>query len=214
MERSKRSISLGILILSVFHLVGIVGLLWEPSRALFQMLVPMDLLLSALVLGYFHRPYTQGWVLFFLLVFTLGWGVEILGVNTGWPFGLYSYGEALGPKLWGTPPLIGLNWLILVYATGMISLKFPMGLLGKVVLGAILMTFLDLLIEPVAIKLDFWYWNSPHIPVQNYLSWFLIACIMHLLFQKQSQSSLNPLAFPLFLVQVLFFFILGMLLPS
>ena len=214
MERSKRSIRLGILILSIFHVVGCIGLLWEPSRALFQNLVPMNLILSAGILGYFHRPYSKHWILFFSLIFAWGWGVEILGVNTGWPFGTYAYGGALGFKIWGTPPLIGLNWLILVYITGLISMKFPVGMIGRVIGAAGLMTILDLLIEPVAIQLDFWDWASPDIPLQNYLAWFIIASGMHLVFQRLPIQSLNPMAFPLFLVQLIFFFLLGMLLPS
>ena len=39
-------------------------------------------------------------------------------------------------------------------------------------LTALLMVCFDLLMEPAAIKLDYWTWISGHIPLQNYLVWF------------------------------------------
>ena len=212
MERSQRSIRIGIIILTLFHLVGMLGLVWEPSRPLFQRLVPLDLLLSASVLAYFHYPMNSKWIWFFVLIFSLGWGVEILGVQTGWPFGAYGYGTALGPKIWDTPPLIGLNWLLLVYAAGMISIKFPLGRIGRALLGAVLMTCLDLLIEPVAVQLNFWQWESASIPIQNYFSWFFIASAFLYYFHRLPIRSINPLAYPFFIIQLVFFALLGLFL--
>ncbi|MEM6632436.1 MAG: carotenoid biosynthesis protein [Bacteroidota bacterium] len=213
MERSKYRNQIGIGILAIFHLVGIIGLGWDKSSALFQRLVPLDLLLSVVLLIIYHEPKTKNWGLFALVVFLCGMGVEILGVNTGFPFGNYSYGKALGPKLFDTPPMIGVNWLVLTYATGIISMKFSVGPTVKALLGAMLMLFLDFLIEPVAIRLDFWNWGEASIPIENYLAWFLISFGFLRYFHSLTPLARNPLAFPFYVIQLLFFLLLAQILP-
>ena len=37
---------------------------------------------------------------------------------------------------------------------------------------ALLMVGFDLLLEPAAVKLNYWVWVKDYIPVQNYLAWF------------------------------------------
>ncbi len=61
------------------------------------------------------------------------------------------------------------------------------------------MLLMDLLIEPVAIHLGYWSWTGGDIPIQNYLSWFVISLVMALVMQryqpKLSQSGvrhINP----------------------
>ena len=56
-----------------------------------------------------------------ILIFWTGILVEFLGVNYGLLFGEYSYGKNLGPKLFGVPFLIGMNWVILTTISGSIS---------------------------------------------------------------------------------------------
>ena len=41
------------------------------------------------------------------------------------------------------------------------------------------MVLLDIMIEPVAIELDFWQWEGGNIPLQNYLMWFIVALFMN-----------------------------------
>ena len=213
MERTKHRPEIGIVILIIFHLVGLIGLVWDKTSGLFQRLVPLDLLLSAFLLFWYHEPKTRNWGLFALVVFLCGLGVEILGVNTGYPFGQYAYGLALGPKIWETPLLIGINWLVLTYSAGIISLKFPVNPIFKAMLGAMLMLFLDFLIEPAAIRLDFWSWEQTSIPPQNYVAWFIISFGLVRYFHSQSPFARNPLAWPFYLIQLIFFFILVQVLP-
>lgn len=56
-----------------------------------------------------------------VLIFWTGIFVEFLGVNYGLLFGEYSYGSNLGPKVFGVPFLIGMNWVILTTISGSIS---------------------------------------------------------------------------------------------
>ena len=41
------------------------------------------------------------------------------------------------------------------------------------------MVMLDILIEPVAIQLDFWNWRDIDVPIQNYIMWFLAAFMIN-----------------------------------
>lgn len=43
----------------------------------------------------------------------LGLLAESVGVHSGWPFGDYSYGTALGPKLAGVPVVVPLAWTMM-----------------------------------------------------------------------------------------------------
>ena len=67
------------------------------------------------------------------------------------------------------------------------------------------MVLLDFLIEPVAIRLNFWTWENNIIPIQNYLMWFLVAFVMQWIISYKSQLLSNKLSFVLLLSQFLFF---------
>ena len=104
---------------------------------------------------------------------------------------------------------IGLNWAILIYATGLLTDKMKVHFGLKAAAGALLMVLLDYLIEPVAIKLDFWSWGQESIPVQNYIAWFLVSLALHTVYQLLPFSKNNPLAIKLLYIQGLFFLVLN-----
>ena len=49
------------------------------------------------------------------LAFALGFGSEVLGVHTGFPFSDYAYTAALQPQLFDVPVLIPLAWAMMAY---------------------------------------------------------------------------------------------------
>lgn len=87
-------------------------------------------------------------------------------------FGHYSYGETLGFKYEDVPIIIGLNWYLLAYISTDLSARTKFPLFVKVILGALFMTAIDYLIEPIAIRFGFWFWHSGQIPLSNYVGWF------------------------------------------
>ncbi len=197
---------IGILILVVFHLVGVLAM-YSPYRDLIVVLSPYNLLLTAFVLFY-KRLFRWEW-LPLGIVFSLGLGVEMLGVNTGFPFGEYEYSSIFGPRIINTPLLIGLLWALLMYS-------FFQVLKGRVKNGFVLalliglgMTVLDFLIEPVAIALNFWSWKDGHPPVVNFTSWFVISFLLTFVlsyFQgKNTDREENPFALWVLIVQFGFF---------
>jgi uncharacterized membrane protein len=201
----KYSLAIAIAVLVIFHGVGFWGLMFSGKPAYFQALTPLNLLLTNALLFSFHRSWNLSFLLFALTVFGVGFFSEVVGVHTGLLFGSYTYGSALGYKVWEVPLLIGLNWLMLVYITGHISNYTNWPFVAKAILGAALMVLLDFFIEPVAMQFDFWDWNKSIVPVSNYIGWFVIALLLQLYFQKTAFKKHNLIAPYIYLVQILFF---------
>ena len=97
MKWNKINISIAVLI--IFHMVGIGGvLLANPIE--FLRLTPLNLLLTLVIILINHQEWKFVWV--FVVTYLVGFFVEVLGVNTGFPFGEYEYGSVLGPKVFET----------------------------------------------------------------------------------------------------------------
>ncbi|MDX1906315.1 MAG: carotenoid biosynthesis protein [Bacteroidia bacterium] len=205
MERTKRITTAAIVFLAVFHQVGLIGLNLEASRGLFQQLIPLNLVVSLGLLAWFHRPWSLQFGVFIFSIFWAGYLVELAGVTTGMIFGSYSYGQALGFKIAQVPPLIGLNWVMLLYITGIMARAATDNIWLQASVGAALMVLLDILIEPMAIRFDMWYWAGGVIPLQNYFAWYVISWFMHYAFHMQRLPAHNQLAVPLYLIQLIFF---------
>ena len=73
--------------------------------------------------------------------FSLGFIIEVLGVQTGVLFGAYSYGDPLGFKVFDVPLLIGVNWLILSFSSLGIAGKILNSSMFQVILSSLLMVF-------------------------------------------------------------------------
>ena len=198
---------LSIAFLVIIHSVGIAGML-SPYKSYFEELTPLNLQISFVVLMLNHKQLSQRWVVFFISIFLAGFGVEVLGVNTGFPFGEYTYGENLGFKLFNTPLMIGLNWVMLIYCSaGVVQLQ-----LNKFIQAAIAATFMllyDLNLEPVAIEIGLWSWEMVSIPLENYISWFFIAYAMHYALLRFMSVPNNQIARPLFFIQMVFHLVIN-----
>ncbi len=197
------------ILLLAMHIAGLIGLSIESSRALFQALTPFNLLATAAIVLHFESNKSKNYALFILITFLVGFFIEVLGVKTGVIFGEYAYGQTLGVKFLEVPLAIGLNWVVLIYCTAQLSRKLFKNILLRVIIGALLMTALDFLIEPVAITYDFWSWESVAIPPQNYVAWFAISAVLQLLFNRLMTKSNNSLAIRLLYIQVGFFLLLN-----
>ncbi len=188
-------------IILVFHVVGFIGFMVNPSY--FRTLSPVNLMLSAgLILLMSNQAKWQFW-LSVIGVCIAGFFIEVTGVKTGLIFGSYHYGNSLGFRLFSVPLLIGINWAILLYATSQfVDLKNKA---ANAFIGALLMLGLDLLLEQSAAKLDFWYWKNAVIPLQNYIAWFLISFGLNLLVQKYFNAKPNFTAKTFYIFQIIFF---------
>lgn len=197
-------------LLLAMHIAGAIGLTIPASRDFFQLLTPFNLLATAAIVFHFEEKKTPNYIIFILLVFLAGYFVEVAGIHTGVIFGEYQYGATLGFKVFDVPLAIGLNWAILIYASGLVSDKLPLPKVLRALAAALIMVLLDLLIEPVAIEQDFWNWTLDTIPLQNYLAWLIVSFALHLFYQYLSFSKNNRLAIKVLYIQILFFTLLNL----
>lgn len=204
-ERAKSGVTFAIIILVVLHYVGVIGLHLPDYRDLFQSLTPFNLLISLGILAYFHKIWNLNFGFWVFGVFWGGYLLELVGVHTGLLFGDYSYGTTLGPKVAAVPPLMGFLWVMVAYMAGILAQNMTSSLWLRVVVGALLMLILDILIEPVAMEYDFWFWDKYRVPLFNYVTWFLVGAVMQYVFHQIHQEKSNPVAYPLYLIQFGFF---------
>jgi putative membrane protein len=194
--------------LILFFAVGIAGLAIPASHSLFVRLTPLSLLLSLSVLLLFHTEWKLRLVIYFLIVFVAGLLLEAIGVNTGVIFGEYAYGPVLGIKIWGTPLMIGVNWLMLTYTTWDMTGRIRIPVAFRVTAAAAIMVIFDFIMEPVAISMDMWKWTGDAIPLQNYLAWFVISLMFFTLAALIKIEVRNKISIPLWLILFTFFILL------
>ena len=194
------------LILVVFHVVGLF-LLGGEWRGQLVVLTPLNLLLLAGLYLYASKQPTVKWA-YYLPIF-LGFIIELVGTNTGFPFGAYSYGTALGPGIMGTPVMIGILWWVLIRSFyDLTGVRFNAVWIRSILTG-LAMTAMDVLIEPVAIELTYWQWDAVTVPIENYLAWFVLSTLFARL--TASGDVRNPLSIWVIVVLSVFFFVLGSL---
>jgi putative membrane protein len=198
-----------IIFLSFFYLVGVVGLSAERTRPVFQALVPFTLLFSLYFLWLFHEQHSLRFYITCLEIFLLGFLVEVAGVNTGLIFGEYFYGRTLGVKIWNTPLMIGVNWLLLIYTVWVLTGFITGNRWLRYALGGLAMVMYDIFLEPVAIRIDMWNWHGADVPLQNYLAWFVVSVILLVLLDLNVKNLKNKIAPSLFIIQIVFFVLLN-----
>lgn len=168
----------------LFHVIGLIGLAIPATNAIFLKLVPWHLLFMFILLAFSHQSISQKFIGYILAIFFLGYLAEWAGINRQWLFGDYDYGKTLGIKLLGVPVIIGINWFLLTYSAGVLMQHSRLkNAVFRVLAGAFLLVLLDLLIEPVAIKFDYWQWTGGSVPFKNYACWFLVSVIMLTIFE-------------------------------
>ncbi len=201
-----------VVILIIFYMVGFVGLLIPLTRDLFRALTPLALLLSFTLLYLFHDRYNFRFWILSGIIFSTGLILGITGVETGILFGEYEYGPTLGPKLFHTPLIIGINWLMMVYCSLSIARRFVDVPYFRAIIAAIILVIYDFALEPAAIYLDMWRWKSGSVPLQNYIAWLISAFVMgYIADHFHLPGKDNKLASPLFFIQIGFFFLLDVL---
>jgi bisanhydrobacterioruberin hydratase len=211
-------------ILSIYSILFIFGCFFHwfvPTRFLVIQLTETFLALSVFILLYLSWNFKQKFnlsILVFIYLFTLI--IEIIGVKTGLIFGQYSYSNIWQVQIFNTPLLIGFNWILVVF--GAICLvekleklqvisnlhlhlnRYPINILCKSVAVGLIAVVFDLVLEPVAIKLNYWQWQNNIIPLQNYLAWFVVAFIASLVYYLFKLKPKNNLATVVLIYQYIF----------
>ena len=168
-----------IIFVAVIHIAGIIGIHLAPEiflkTSFVSIIIPLTLYL------YRIKPIKIEWIIIFL-VYLITFFSEWIGVNYGWLFGSYEYGDSLGFKIDGVPIIMGANWLLLGLVCRDVVKKIISNHWLIIILSALLMVLIDTLIEPLSNRLDFWTWKNNIIPFSNYKDWFLIALLNQYIF--------------------------------
>lgn len=197
-------------VIFLFHLVGLIGFIIPSLTILFIALVPWHLLLMLGVIIYSHDAFNIKFLLFALITFIAGFIAEYIGVHTGSLFGHYRYDGTLGTKLLDIPLMIGVNWFLLIYSVGVVLRRSRFNnKLIRMLTGAIILTMLDMLIEPIAIRFNYWHWLDGGIPFKNYVCWFALSALLLLIFEQFKFKRQSIVAPALLIAQFVFFALLN-----
>jgi uncharacterized membrane protein len=137
-------------------------------------------------------------LLFLLITCIIGFLAEVLGTNSGFPFGKYYYTDFLGQKLLGVPVVVPLVWFVITYLCfsvvagnlnsepagikpGVSSLITKIALLAA--FGAVAW---DFMIDPMFSSYGYWVWTGQFlplpeldgIPLTNFVGWFVLVALM------------------------------------
>lgn len=177
---------------------------------------PLNLMIGAVLLFVNFPIDNAKKVALWFFAFLTGMTVEILGVKTGLLFGEYYYGENMGAKFMGVPYLIGIYWAVLSFICAAIGQKltrksgtreeFTLGtkILAAAV-GAGFMVLLDVFMEQLASPFDFWHFAGGLAPLQNYLTWYVVAFALQLILLLNIKINDFLYSVNLYLSQVVFF---------
>ncbi len=145
---------------------------------------------SLTLFGLLHGALTYRWrgiLLFLVICLGVSNAFENLSIMTGFPFGWYHYSDALGPKLFLVPLLIGPAY----FGMGYLSWTLARAILGDEdarlvgplsfaapTIASFIMVFWDLTIDPMASTINgSWVWRDGGsyfgVPVSNFLGWYL-----------------------------------------
>ena len=147
-------------------------------------------------------------ILFFFSSFIISLLLEIIGTDKGLIFGKYSYEHSLcpGPMIRNVPILIAISWTGLIYMALVCNMMIIDGTLvssiniSHILLSALLVTILDLVLDPIAVDEGRWSWEMPGkyygVPIKNFIGWFFNCGLILLIFSVVSSSHVitNPYA--------------------
>jgi putative membrane protein len=121
---------------------------------------------------------------YLLLSALFGYLIELIGVHTGWPFGVYFYDASLGVALFGVPLVVPFAWVMMIHpalvAARRVTPKWTF------LYGGALLAGWDLFLDPLMVSAGRWTWEVPgahipfvpDIPLSNFFGWLLSGCII------------------------------------
>ena len=201
MLKSYKSYLLYFLIL--VYISGSIGFIVNPS--FFSPFTPYTLLLTCFVF-LIHSPLAdKKFLIAFFSIAFLGFIIEVIGVKTGLVFGKYSYGDGLGFKLLNVPLIISINWAMLIFAGIRIVSGIFANKIVSLVVAAILVTLIDLIIEQVAPRLDFWKFEGGLPGLHNYIGWIGVAFFTSYFFYPTIIKGNLSVSLIILILQIIFF---------
>jgi putative membrane protein len=127
-----------------------------------------------------------------LVVTTAAVAVEAVGLATGFPYGRYEYGDALGPTVLGVPFLVPLAWLMMAWPSWVLADRLTRrvadGRRAVVRIGVAAAVFAgwDVVLDPQMVQAGYWTWAHPQpglpgiptVPLTNLAGWLAAGVIL------------------------------------
>ncbi len=118
-----------------------------------------------------------------LALFT--WGIELVGVVTGYPYGSFTYQTDLGPMLLDRVPVALPMFFVPILLNGYLLAVLMLGsrvsTRRRFLLTLTFVLAMDLVLDPGAVALGFWAWDTPGryygVPAVNFAGWVLSGTI-------------------------------------
>jgi uncharacterized membrane protein len=154
-------------------------------------------------------------LLFGVAGYLITWLSEYSSIHNGIPYGLYHYIEATrGKEIWvlGVPLMDSMSYVFLAYASYAVALvalspvisvrgmpylletKKMRGSLSVRMLGALFMVYLDIIIDPIALRGGKWFLGEIYgypaggvyfgVPVSNFIGWLFVGFLLVWALQK------------------------------
>lgn len=189
--------------LILVYVSGSIGFVVNPN--FFSPFTPYTLLFTCFVF-LLHQPIENySFIKSFIIIAVFGYIIEVVGVKTGLIFGQYEYGNSLGFKFLEVPLIISCNWALLITA-GIITVnRFVNNKFLVLGLASVLVTAIDLIIEQVAFKLDFWKFDQNLAGLQNYIGWFCVAFLLPYFFYDIIIKGNRTVSGIVLILQIVFF---------
>jgi putative membrane protein len=155
-----------------------------------------------------------------ILLAILAYTIESIGILTGFPYGSFMYKGSLGPQLFDIVPLLlPFVWIPFVLTSFAITKQLKLQNITFIIAGTLILLGLDLIIDPAAVALNYWSYDSGGIyfgvPLSNFAGWILsgsIAMIISRLFflntdkEVPQYTNLTTIVHLLFFCGVVFYF--------
>ena len=108
---------------------------------------------------------------------TFGFCIELLGVSTGWPFGVYEYDPSLGLQLIGVPLVVPFAWTMIAHPILCVARRVTNN--WVFLYGGFALMAWDLFLDPQMVAAGRWSWTftgahipfQPEIPLSNAFGW-------------------------------------------
>jgi putative membrane protein len=131
---------------------------------------------------------------------------ESVGLATGFPYGSYTYSDALGPTLLGVPFLVPLAWLMMAWPSWLLAEHLTSELTParrrpvRVLVAAAVFAAWDVVLDPQLVDAGYWTWAHPEpglpgidsVPLTNLAGWLLAGAVLMMLLDLLVRRAAAP----------------------
>ena len=143
-----------------------------------------------------------------LWILAVAWLAEVIGHNSGFPFGRYTYTDALWPQVGGVPIQVPAAWLMMLppawaAGTAIFAKRLDANCATKwkqlaafSIVAGLAFTAWDLFLDPQMVAWGVWKWETPGpyfgVPAINFLGWALVAFLILIGLSRTLDSNALP----------------------